>query len=116
MPQRTVPDPLAKLVGARIRALRQEQGLTIERLAYESELGSKGHLAGIEKGLVRPNIQTLHVLAERLGCRMLDLVAFPQENERDEIVDLTRHLPAARLRGLLRDLRRRVDPKGGDER
>src|SRR5688572_21707928 len=34
MPRRGTPDPLAQAVGARIRQLRQEAGLTIEKLAY----------------------------------------------------------------------------------
>ena len=49
MPRRREPDPLAQAVGQRIRQLRQEAGLTMEKLAFESELGSKGHLSNIEK-------------------------------------------------------------------
>jgi len=47
MPRRTTPDPIALAVGARIRQLRREQGLTLEKLAYESDLGSKGYLSDI---------------------------------------------------------------------
>ncbi|QQR42264.1 helix-turn-helix domain-containing protein [Myxococcus xanthus] len=67
MTRRRTPDPLAKTVGARIRQLREESGLTMEKLAYESDLGSKGHLSDIEKGLARPPLRTLKVLADHLG-------------------------------------------------
>lgn len=70
----------------------------MERLAYESELGSKGHLSNIEKGLVRPTAHTLKVLAEALGVLPLDLVTFPTEDARQQLVDRTRHVEAQVLR------------------
>ena len=98
MPRRRTPDPLAQAVGARIRQLRQEAGLTIEKLAYESELGSKGHLSTLEKGLARPTIQTLKTLADRLEVKLLDLVTFPEEDERAKLVDRTRQMSVAEIR------------------
>src|SRR5437773_12286253 len=74
VPRRKVADPLARRVGDRIRSLRKAAGLTGEKLAFESELGSKGHLSDIENGLARPTIRTLKVLADRLGVVLLDLV------------------------------------------
>ena len=52
MPRRSTPDPLALAIGQRIRQLREEAGLTQEKLAYEIGM-SKGFLSDIEKGLAR---------------------------------------------------------------
>jgi len=104
MPRRREPDPLAQAVGQRIRQLREEAGLTMEKLAFESELGSKGHLSNIERGLVRPTVQTLQVLADRLGVLLLDLVTFPERDERQRLVDRTRSLPRGTLKKLAKEL------------
>ncbi|HXJ22030.1 MAG TPA: helix-turn-helix transcriptional regulator [Polyangia bacterium] len=103
MPRRAKPDTLSQAVGARIRQLREELGITMEQLAYESEVSSKGHLSNIERGLVRPTAYTLNALAERLGVDLADLVTFPAESERARLFDLTRQLPAARVRLLLQE-------------
>ncbi len=103
MPRRSTPDPLAQRIGARIRELRQEAGLTLEKLAYESEVGSKGFLSDVEKGLARPTVETLAAIAERLEVQLLDLVTFPGENERALLVDRTRLLTKGAIRRLLRE-------------
>jgi transcriptional regulator with XRE-family HTH domain len=90
-------------VGARIRALREEHGLTQEKLAYESGLASKGHLSGIENGLVRPTLQTLRMLADRLEVDMLDLFTFPDESPRHRLVDATRTMTKGTIRRLVND-------------
>ena len=102
MPRRRTPDPLAEAIGSRIRALRQERGLTAERLAYESDLGSKGYLSDIEHGLALPSVHKLAIIAEHLGCALLDLVTFPDGSDREALVDVTRHLGPGPLRKLLR--------------
>ncbi len=79
MPRRSTPDPLAERIGARIRVLRQDAGLTLEKLAYESEVGSKGYMSDVEKGLARPSVETLAAIADRLEVKILDLVTFPDE-------------------------------------
>lgn len=78
----------------------------MEKLAYESALGSKGHLSNIEKGLVRPTVQTLKVLADHLGVLPLDLLTFPEEDLRQALIDETRRLSSAGLRALRRELER----------
>lgn len=103
MPRRSIPDPLAQRIGARVRALRKEAGLTLEKLAYESEVGSKGFLSDIEKGLARPTVETLNAIAERLEVELFDLVTFPDESERQRLVDHTRHLTKGAVRRLLRE-------------
>jgi transcriptional regulator with XRE-family HTH domain len=103
MPRRKVPDPLAARIGARIRELRQEAGLTLEKLAYESDVGSKGFLSDVEKGLARPTVETLAAIAVRLEVQVLDLVTFPAEDDRQRLVDRTRHLTKGAIRRLLRE-------------
>jgi transcriptional regulator with XRE-family HTH domain len=103
MPRRTEPDSLSLAVGKRIRDLRLEQEMTIEQLAQESETGSKGHISNIERGLVRPNINTLKQVADGLGVKPLDLVTFPHKSVRERLVDLTRRLSVARLTEMVRD-------------
>lgn len=78
--------------------------MTQERLAYESELGSKGHLSDIENGHTRPSVRTLMVLAERLGVDLLDMVTFPVQDRRHQLIDRTRKLSAEALKKLLLDL------------
>lgn len=97
MPRRNEPDHLARAVGRRIRMLRKEAGLSLQELADRSELGSKGHLSSVERGLVRPNIQTLKQIADGLGVLPLDLMTFPTESLRERLVEISRSL---RTRGL----------------
>jgi len=104
MPRRRVPDPLAQAIGLRVRTLREAAGLTLEKLAYESELVSKGHLSDLERGLLRPTANTLNQLAQHLGVDLLDLVTFPADSPRQRLVTLTRHLSPGTVRKLLREL------------
>ncbi len=104
MPRRSIPDPTATAVGKRIRQLRQEAGLTIEKLAYESELGSKGHLSSIERGLVRPTIETLRILADRLDVLPADLLNVPEDGARQKLIDRTRTMTKLEIRQVLRSL------------
>lgn len=90
-------------LGTRIRQLREEAGLTLERLAFESELGSKGHLSNIERGLVRPTAHTLRTLSERLGVELADMVTFPDAGDRGRLFELTRRMAATRVRTLLHE-------------
>lgn len=75
----------------------------MEKLAYESELGSKGHLSSIERGLVMPTVATLKALADRLGVLVADLVNNPGENERAMLLELTRSLPGGSVRRMVRE-------------
>jgi transcriptional regulator with XRE-family HTH domain len=56
----------------------------------------------LERGLVRPNIQTLKLIANGLGVLPLDLMTFPKKNARQKLVDLTRNLSAKQLNDVLR--------------
>lgn len=103
MPRRTKPDPLALRIGRRIAGLREEVGLTQEKLAYTSELGSKGHLSNMEAGLVMPTVATLDTIADGLGVLVADLVNDPADGDRAKLLELTRSLPSEVVRRLLRD-------------
>ena len=74
----------------------------MEKLAYESDLGSKGYLSDIEKGLALPTVKTLRVLAERLGVLPLDLLTDPDADLRQKLIDRSRGLAVGTLRKLLR--------------
>jgi transcriptional regulator with XRE-family HTH domain len=102
MPRRHRPDPFARKVGARIRELRAEAGLTLEGLAFQADV-SKGHLSDLEKGLVRPNTQTLKLLADQLGITPFDLLVFPDDGLRQQLIERTRKLSRTALMRLVRN-------------
>jgi transcriptional regulator with XRE-family HTH domain len=106
MPRRNEPDDLALQVGQRIRDLREDNGMTIQQLAETSEIGSKGHISNMERGLVRPNIQTLKQVADGLGVLPLDLMTFPKLDIRQKLIELTRFVSRAKLSELIRVLTR----------
>jgi transcriptional regulator with XRE-family HTH domain len=104
MPRRKVPDPIALAIGTRIRQLRLERGVTAESMVFEGEVRSKGFLSDIEKGLARPSLVTLTQIADSLGVNLVDLVTFPEQDERHALIDRTRFLAKGVLRKLLREL------------
>lgn len=58
-------DDLAPRVGARLRSLRSERGLSLGALAADAGIG-KGSLSEIERGVRSPNLSTLYALANAL--------------------------------------------------
>ena len=62
-------------VGARIRALRTERGLSLSSLASEAGIG-KGSLSELETGRRNPTLDTLYALAGPLGVPLASLVDF----------------------------------------
>jgi transcriptional regulator with XRE-family HTH domain len=107
MPRRKQPDPLAFAIGQRIQVLRQEAGLTLEKLAYESGQ-SKGYISDIEHGLARPTVATLKKIADHLGVLLLDLVTFPDEDDRQRLTDTIRRVASKpEIKQYLGDLERR---------
>jgi transcriptional regulator with XRE-family HTH domain len=73
----------------------------MEKLAYESDLGSKGHLSNLERGLALPTVETLRILAERLGVQPFDLLNVGAAGVREELVEISRSLTAKELQALL---------------
>ncbi len=101
MPRLDEPDPLSEAIGRRVRGLRLERGLTLEKLAHESGTIAKGHLSDIENGRVRPTIQTLKSIADQLDVEILDLVNFPEDGARSALIEASRRLTPAALAELL---------------
>ena len=97
VPRRSTPDPLAAKIGRRVRTFRVARGYTLERLAFEGGLSSKGHLSDLENGHLIPPIGTLQALATQLGIDLLDLVTFPDTNVRHRLVANSAALPVSVL-------------------
>jgi transcriptional regulator with XRE-family HTH domain len=99
-------------VGARVRAIRRERELTLERLARETGVG-KGFLCEIEQGLAMPSLTTLSRLARRLEVPLFDLVLQPElDGARAQISEQLRiHSPAVASR-ILKQLAVLLRPGG----
>ena len=65
-----------KVVGGRVRALREERGLSQDEVARTAGI-DRSHLSGIETGTGPRNVgvETLNGLARALGVRLTDLLA-----------------------------------------
>ncbi|GAA1763701.1 XRE family transcriptional regulator [Nocardioides hankookensis] len=62
-------------VGARVRALRTERGISLSALAAAAGIG-KGSLSELETGRRNPTLDTLYALAGPLGVPLASLVDF----------------------------------------
>jgi len=62
-------DPAADWVGARLRSLRANRGLTLERLAEATGL-TRGYLSLLERGLKTPSLAALVRIADALGSEI----------------------------------------------
>lgn len=90
MPRRPTPEPVAAKVGARIRDLRQERGLSLAALADSSGL-SKGHMSSVERGLVLITVGTVVAAAKALNVPPFLLLMFPEE---DQLAAILEHIRA----------------------
>ena len=106
MPRRRQREPIARLVGARIRFLREERKLTLDDVALDWDL-SKGYLSDVESGFQSPSFSVLAKIARSLKVDLLDLFTFPEASERQRLVEQTRRSPPAAVKRLLRDLEKR---------
>jgi len=98
-------------LGAKIRTLRKERGLTLKALAGLSGL-SHPFLSQVERGLARPSMSSLHQISEALGTNASWLLA-GSENTREATVvraSDTSVVPASEL-GDMDGLRRVVAPE-----
>ena len=64
---------IQKKVGAKVRALRKKQGWSQNVFADRSGL-HRAHVGSIERGESNVTLQTLKILADTLGVRIVDLV------------------------------------------
>ncbi|MER7168203.1 XRE family transcriptional regulator [Micromonospora sp. NPDC000207] len=76
-PQRRRPlDPAADEVGQRVRALREEQGLSLSHLARAAGVG-KATLSGLENGTRNPTLETLYAITAQLGVPLTAVLSGP---------------------------------------
>jgi transcriptional regulator with XRE-family HTH domain len=71
--RRAMPDPL-DVFAANLRRIRQERGLSQERLAHTADLNMT-HVAKIERSEREPGVRTVSKLARTLGVSAADLFA-----------------------------------------
>jgi transcriptional regulator with XRE-family HTH domain len=63
-----------------------------------------GYLSDIERGLARPSVATLKAISDHLGLLLLDVVTFPDEDERQKLTDRLRSVTPGGLRRLVREV------------
>jgi transcriptional regulator with XRE-family HTH domain len=61
-------------VGRNVRLLRQQKGLTQEKLAVDSEIDLT-YMGGIERGRRNPSLMVMVRIAKALGVPLTDLLA-----------------------------------------
>jgi XRE family transcriptional regulator, regulator of sulfur utilization len=96
---RSKPDPFAKSVGARVRALRVEKEWSFDAFVEETGLG-RGYISELERGLVVPSLTSLAKLAAALDVTVADLVL--GDSKRDRLYETTRFLPERDLAVVMR--------------
>lgn len=67
-----------KLLGRRIRSLRQARGLTQQQLGERADLNYK-YLGAVERGEENPSLLVLERIATALEVELLDLFRFAHE-------------------------------------
>ena len=86
MPRRPIPDPIAAKVGARIRELRQERGMSLAVLADAAGL-SRGHMSSVERGLVLITFSTVVSIARALGVPPFVVTMFPSDEPLSAVIE-----------------------------
>jgi transcriptional regulator with XRE-family HTH domain len=66
-------EPIAIIVGRRVRAARKEKGYTIEGLANEANI-EYSQLSRIELGKINTTLTQIHNIAIALGIKLSDLL------------------------------------------
>jgi transcriptional regulator with XRE-family HTH domain len=97
-----VPDPLAKRIGARVKALRVARGISFDAFVEECEVG-RGYISELERGLVNPSARVLERVATVLEVTIADLVL--GDSPREELFQETADLDENRIRQLLETAR-----------
>ena len=108
---RVEPDPLAAIIGSRIRRLRQQEDITFDDLVEATGLG-RGYISELERGLVVPTIGALSRVATALGVTLADLVV--GDSDRERIFDELRDQRASVIREIRERIRGHRGRGGGD--
>jgi transcriptional regulator with XRE-family HTH domain len=66
-------EDIQKRIGERVRTLRKAAGFTQDVFAERAGL-NRAHMGEIERGEQNVTIQTLKIIADALGCRIVDLL------------------------------------------
>jgi transcriptional regulator with XRE-family HTH domain len=103
VPSRSGPARLARLLGARIRALRVEAKITQETAAWDCDM-SKSHLSQLEAGLGFPSLPVLFALAKRFGVEPGDFLATDPTSPRTQLLDGIRTNDKEQVRRALKNL------------
>jgi len=82
-----------KSLGARLRTLREEQDLRVEKVCALLDV-SRSHFHGIEAGENRPSVALLEDLARLYKVDECDLVTFPDEGIKHNIREELRKIPS----------------------
>mgnify|MGYP002680482054 FL=1 len=69
-----------KILCKRIAELRKARKITLEKLAYESEI-SKGGLSEIERNMKEPRAYTIFKICKGLGISMKEFFDFEEMDE-----------------------------------
>ena len=76
---------LSRVLGSRIRTLRQQIGMSQEELAFKASL-SAAHLGQIERALKNPTVDTVSHIADALGITVDQLFQFDLPKQERENV------------------------------
>ncbi|RZU72704.1 XRE family transcriptional regulator [Micromonospora kangleipakensis] len=71
-------DPAPGAVGLRVRALREERGMSLSTLARRAGVG-KATLSGLENGTRNPTLETLYAVTAQLGVPLTAVLSGPTE-------------------------------------
>ena len=110
----TGADPVDRAVGQRLRALRQERRLSLEKVAASTGL-SIGFISQVERGLSSPSLRVLALLADTLQTGIGGLFeGAPSEKDPDPIVVFERDRAELKLWrvGITKQL---LTPAGGPQ-
>jgi transcriptional regulator with XRE-family HTH domain len=76
-------------LGANVRALRAEQGLTLEALSEKSGV-SRAMLSDIERGAKSPTVRSVTQIAQALDCTVSRLLGEPPPRPHEPLVEVVR--------------------------
>ena len=74
-------------VGARVRELREQRGISLSELARRAAVG-KATLSGLEAGTRNPTLDTLHAVAAALDLPLTTLLSHPSSTIRGAAVEM----------------------------
>ncbi|MEU6204252.1 XRE family transcriptional regulator [Micromonospora musae] len=75
-PGRRRLDADPSMIGARVRGLREEKGISLSALARLAGVG-KATLSGLENGVRNPTLETLYAITAQLGVPLTAVLAEP---------------------------------------